>query len=591
METTVKRNISNGLEYDHLFPEATGVIRTIKSNATVGDTIDFIKKVVPDTLQQTKSIANELKGRSVYETCNNVWSFVYRHIRYKKDKDGYEQIRSPRRSWLDRKSGVDCDCYSTFISSILCNLRIPHKLRITKYGKDYFQHIYPVVPDGRGFITLDCVTEKFDHEVPYTEKKDVTMDLQYLDGLGVLKPYSSKDDQIIDGYNEFGDLGLFGKRKKKKQGDAAADPLKNPDAVPATGGAKKKKGFFKKVLNVANKINPVTLALRNGILAAMKLNIAKIGSRLRWSYLSPNAAKAKGIDMDGYAKLVKTRQKLENIFYNAGGNPANMKKAILKGKGNKDHVVSGLLGLGAIGPDDSIGYMNIYTPLPQLLGDIYYDENIRGMEGFEGFGELGEPATIASVTAAASVIAAIASSLKKIGDIFKGKKTEGSEDFSEAVTSTAENDVNAVKNVSASTSSNNSEVTTTSNSDDSVSEQTEPTESSSEQSVSINEDSSNNAIVNASTSIAKSQIANKTTAKNTTGFWANNKKWIIPAGIGVAVVGIGIKMMAHPSASPKAKRTSSLNGTPKNKNIPQNKNKAKGKKPKRRGRKAPIALM
>lgn len=594
MEATEKRNIENGLQYDHLFPEATGIIRTIKSNATVGDTIAFIKKVVPGTLHQTKGIANELKGRSVYDTCRNIWVFVYRHIRYKKDKDGYEQIRSPRRSWRDRKSGVDCDCYSTFISSILCNLGIPHKLRITKYREDHFQHIYPVVPDGSSYIILDCVTKRFDYEVPYTEKKDVTMDLQYLDGLDSLKPYSSVEDQIINGYDEFGELGLFGKRKKKKQTEADEDPLKNPDAVPGTGGKKKKKGFFKKVLNVANKLNPATLALRNGVLVAMKLNIGKISSRLRWSYLSPNAAKAKGIDMARYAQLVKVRQKLENIFYNAGGNPANMKKAMLKGKGNKDHAVNGLMGLGAIFPDAGVEYMNIYTPLPQLLGEIYYDENVRGMEGFEGFGELGEPATIASLAAASSVIAAIAASLKKIGDIFKGKKTEGSEDFSESATTAAENDVNAVKNTPANTTTattDNTEVTTNSANADNVSEgAVRITTSSNEEPGSDTTENIDNGIATSSTA-GKMQLTNRTASKKTVGFWENNKKWIIPAGIGVAVVGIGIKMMSHSSPSSPASHSRSLNGTPKAKTRPRNKNKGKNGKRSKSVRKTHIALM
>lgn len=597
METTANRNIISGQQYDHLFTEATGVIRTIKSNATVGDTIAFIKKVVPDTLHQTKGIAKELKGRSVYDTCRNVWFFVYRHIRYKKDQDGYEQIRSPRRSWLDRKSGVDCDCYSTFISSILCNLNIPHKLRITKYGKDYFQHIYPVVLDGSSHVILDCVTERFDYEVPYTEKKDVTMDLQYLDGLGSPKPYSSMEDQIINGYDEFGELGLFGKRKKKKQA-AAVDPLKNPNAVPGTGGKKKKKGFFKKVLNVANKLNPVTLALRNGILAAMKLNIGKISSRLRWSYLSPNAAKTKGIDMDRYAQLVKVRQKLENIFYNAGGNPTNMKKAMLKGKGNKDHAVNGLLGLGAIVQDVGVEYMNIYTPLPQLLGDIYYDENIRGMEGFEGFGELGEPATIASVAAASSVIAAIAASLKRIGDIFKGKKTEGSEDFSESTTATADNDVNAVKNAQANTTTittttaptDNNEIMTDSGNDNNVSEgTTRIATSSNEETGSDSTENIDNSAIAVSTTAGKMQIENKTASKKTVGFWENNKKWIIPVGIGVAVVGIGIKIMSHSSPSPPVSRSRSLDGIPKARKG--NNKKKKGGRRSGSVHKTPIALM
>lgn len=594
MEAGKKRNIQSGQQYERLFPEATGVMQTIRKDATVGDTVSFIKKIIPSTLSQTSSIAMALKGDSVYDSCKNIWHFVYSHIAYRKDRDGYEQIRSPARSWRDRKSGVDCDCYSTFISSILTNLGIPHILRITKYQKEYFQHIYPVVPNGGRYITIDCVTDRFDYEVPYSEKKDINMDLQYLNGLGNPMPYSSKDDQILDGDDEFGELGLFGKRKKKPQAAAAANITANPDAVPASG-AKKKKGFFKKLLNVANKVNPATLALRNGILVAMKLNIGKIGSRLRWSYLSPNAAKTKGMDLERYGQLVKTRQKLESIFYNAGGNPNNMKKAILKGKGNKDHAVNGLLGLGAIEPDKGIENMNIHTPIVELLGDIYYDENVRDTDGYYALGELGEPVTIATVAAASSVIAAIAASLKKIGDVFKGKKTEGSEDFSEDAAVTADKDVAAVKDAAPAAASNPATAeaaatfTTTDDSSENTSSPMVMTRSANADTDADTNTSTDVAIDTTGTSIADTiSTSNKTAVKTTSGFWENNKKWLLPVGIGVAVVGIGIKMMSH--TPPKPSHNKQLNGAPKSKSQPRKQNGRKKQNPKG-GKKAPIVLV
>jgi len=575
MEAAKKRVIERGTHYERLFPAATGVIKTIRENAGVGDTLSFIRKIVPATLDQTKEIAAALKGRTVYDSCRNIWQFVYTHIAYKKDRDGYEQVRSPRRSWRDRAQGVDCDCYTTFISSILSNLRIPHVLRVTKYYKPHFQHIYPVVQYHSRSIILDCVTDYFNYEVPFSEKKDVKMNLEYLDGLDATA-YSSAEDQVFAGSDEFGELGLFGRRRKKRQAAAEVDPMANPDAVPGTG-KKKKKGFFRKLLNVTNKLNPLTLALRNGLLAAMKLNIAKLGSRLRWSYLSPNAAKAKGIDMTRYAQLVRTRQKLEDIFSNAGGNPANMRKAIIKGKGNRDHAVNGLLGLGAVQMDDGVMSMNIHTPLPQLLGEIYYDENVRGMEGFEGFGELGEPITLATVGAAAGVIAAIASSLRKIGDIFKGKKTEGSEDFSEEAAATAANEVTAVKNAVPAATANN------------------PVANAAAATFSAEDNTPAAAIAHtSSTAVATNDTGTDTGDSNTPAgkknFWESNRKWIIPAGIGVAVIGIAVKMAGHngSSAPPPPTRSRSLAGISKRRYT-------KRKHPKKGShhhhRKAPVALV
>src|SRR6476620_7999482 len=99
MEATRKRNIRSGEEYSQLFPKAEGSTATIRKNANVTHTVAFIPKVVHDTRQQTKALAKTLKGKTTYETCSNIWHFVYQHIAYKKDQDGYEQIRSPARAW------------------------------------------------------------------------------------------------------------------------------------------------------------------------------------------------------------------------------------------------------------------------------------------------------------------------------------------------------------------------------------------------------------------------------------------------------------------------------------------------------------
>ena len=89
MEATKKRNIKNEAEYDKLFPKSEGDNKTIRRNANVSHTVSFIPKVVSETLNQTEAIARRLKGSSVYETCSTIWHFVYQHINYKKDEEGF----------------------------------------------------------------------------------------------------------------------------------------------------------------------------------------------------------------------------------------------------------------------------------------------------------------------------------------------------------------------------------------------------------------------------------------------------------------------------------------------------------------------
>jgi glycosyltransferase involved in cell wall biosynthesis len=397
MEAKHKREIQSGEEFNNLFPVPQGEEILIKHDADVSETVAFIPKVVLETLSDTQKIAKLLKGNTLDETCENIWHFVYNHIQYSKDEEGIEQIRRPARSWHDRTRGVDCDCYTVFISSILTNLHIPHIYRITKYkNRSYFQHIYPIVPTEKGkYITIDCVVNEYNYEEPFTEKKDTPMKLHYLNGFETeesqsLMPIEGNVDTLdLMGNDDFEELG-----RVKKQ-----------------GGILKKIGQgAKKVLHVTNKINPATALLRAGILASMKLNLMKIAGRLRFAYLSEEQAKAQDFDMAKFKKLKSILKKIEEIFYGAGGKPENLKKAILTGKGNKDKAVNGLGYL----PDEN--YFDENTPLSALLSGIYEDEIM------EGLGGLGEPVTGAAIAAASSAMALIAGLIKQIGGLKKGGK-------------------------------------------------------------------------------------------------------------------------------------------------------------------------
>ena len=128
MKALRKRPIQPGYQFDKLIPKSIkqdSVVRP-EGKAQLHHTINLIKKIVPETKEDTKLLANYLKGANLHDTCRNIWEFVYHHIQYSRDKVGIEQVRRPSRAWADRKKGVDCDCYSVFISSILTNLNIPH---------------------------------------------------------------------------------------------------------------------------------------------------------------------------------------------------------------------------------------------------------------------------------------------------------------------------------------------------------------------------------------------------------------------------------------------------------------------------------
>lgn len=178
-----KRSIQSGAQYAKYFLSGVqGNEITLMDNGNVTDTLNQMKKIVQQTLAQTKAIAPVLKGSSKQETARNLYNFLYNHVQYTKDNPLREQLRTPARTWRDRSRGVDCDCYSIFISSVLTNLGVPHFFRIAGYNGGDYQHVYVVVPDAGREIIIDPVLDSFNTEHPYTSKKDFNMKVTMLNG-------------------------------------------------------------------------------------------------------------------------------------------------------------------------------------------------------------------------------------------------------------------------------------------------------------------------------------------------------------------------------------------------------------------------
>lgn len=191
-----QRKIKPGTEYNKYFPAAEGITGILKRNGSVRDTVQLMGEIVKVTLNDTRKIAEILKGDNLHETCSNIWNFIYTYIQYELDAPGREQLRRPARLWADRKG--DCDCFSLLISSTLTNLNIPHFLRVTKYSAGW-QHVYVIVPTSKqggnkeNYITIDAVLDKYNYEKPFTDKFDYNMEnhtfagapIEYLSGVEI----------------------------------------------------------------------------------------------------------------------------------------------------------------------------------------------------------------------------------------------------------------------------------------------------------------------------------------------------------------------------------------------------------------------
>ena len=118
-------------------------------------------------------MAQSFKGKTIEETCRNIWQFLKDNITYVADTD-LQAIQSPD-SLLKKLTG-DCKSYSVFAASILDNLGIPYFIRFSSnLPNKRMHHVYIVVPAKGKENVLDAVMDEYNNEVThehfYTVKK------------------------------------------------------------------------------------------------------------------------------------------------------------------------------------------------------------------------------------------------------------------------------------------------------------------------------------------------------------------------------------------------------------------------------------
>ncbi|MBI4946685.1 MAG: hypothetical protein HY840_09820 [Bacteroidetes bacterium] len=166
------------------------------------------------------------------------------------------------------------------------------------------------------------------------------------------------DWDILDNMTTDEIMGMLGGKKGKAKRQERKEKRKEKKAERKANP--KKKGFFKKIGEAVKKggkafirLNPLTIAARNGFLLALKLNLKKIGTKLKWAYATKEQAAAKGVSASDWEKSKNALSKVEKLFADKlQGKRDKLKNAILKGKagglnGVEDEEVE-LEGLGVL---------------------------------------------------------------------------------------------------------------------------------------------------------------------------------------------------------------------------------------------------
>nr|WP_321453114.1 hypothetical protein [uncultured Carboxylicivirga sp.] len=222
-------------------------------------------------------------------------------------------------------------------------------------------------------------------------------------------------DKLSDIEEKLAENGLIKYDSEAIQGLAELDEL--DDEMDGLGRRKRRRGrFFKAIKRVGKKIgkvakkvvkaivrfNPLSIAIRGGLLAALRLNMFGIAKKLQYAYLPDALASKYNIDPAKHAKLKKTHGKVRKLFKGLQGKESNLRKAILKGAKQKssDFSLKGIDG---------------------LLADL---KGLEAIGELAELGNMGAVATAASVTAASGVLAKIGSWLKPIKNIFTKVKSK-----------------------------------------------------------------------------------------------------------------------------------------------------------------------
>lgn len=209
ISAVLRRNLKDGKEYDKLIPRVK-CERTTLGKGDTFFTVDSMKAWIEKFTFQTEKLALKLKGRTLEETVNNIYSFLYNHIQYEAD-GSLQQLRSSACTWMQRHQGVDCKSFSVFASSILSNLGIKHAIRQIRqpgFFPDQFTHVYVVVPKNQNLkdfsnsttFVLDA-TKHQNIEGSFLEKVDVPM--TKLNHIGLNAPQDVRAQKLVENFNRF----------------------------------------------------------------------------------------------------------------------------------------------------------------------------------------------------------------------------------------------------------------------------------------------------------------------------------------------------------------------------------------------------
>lgn len=159
----------------------------IVQDQSTGDIIKAIIDTHPKYKDDYKKLSIYFKSTNDLKSCEKIWNFLKKNIRYVVESENKQFVRSPAA--ILKQAVSDCKCYSLFIGGICDALKMNFCYRFSSYNNYNKQpgHVFVVVnPGSNNEIWIDPVLSYFNYKKPYYYKidKKPKMAIYSISGIG-----------------------------------------------------------------------------------------------------------------------------------------------------------------------------------------------------------------------------------------------------------------------------------------------------------------------------------------------------------------------------------------------------------------------
>ena len=295
----------------------------IVDDQSTGDIIKAILDLHPKYKDDYKKMAPYFKGSNEIKSCEKIWNFLKKNIKYVVESENKQYVRSPAA--ILRQAVSDCKCYSLFAGGIADSLGMKFCYRFASYN-DYNKqpgHVFVVInPGTNNEIWIDPVLSYFNYKKPYYYKIDKKPKMAIYQISGIGRPSKAQ-------------------RKARRTARRAA----------GKGFGQKLKKGLRGVLKIA------AVPARQAFLGLVQLNVHNLAKKLAVAY-------------------TKNPSGLKNLWEGFGGNISKLVGAINRGKKKRR-----ILGFNSIGePLTAAGLLAAASPIVIKVVDFLKKMGIKPEE-------------------------------------------------------------------------------------------------------------------------------------------------------------------------------------------------------------------